>query len=50
MIPDADSVARSGSVSNHWLTKSADDMVNTWMKAVCCASGRAANRRARPAG
>ena len=49
MIPDAEIVARSGSVSNHWLTKSAEPIVSNWMKAVCCASGSAANRRANPA-
>ena len=49
MIPDAASVARSGSVSNHWLTKSAELIVSSWMKVVCWLSGSAAKLRANPA-
>ena len=39
MMPDADMVALSGSVSNHWSRKSAALMVMSWMNAVCWRRG-----------
>ena len=51
MIPDADIVALSGSVSNHWSRKSAALIVMSWTKTACWRSrqlpGSAA--RGRPA-
>ena len=35
MIPDADIVAFSGSVSNHWFRKSDADIVMSWTKTDC---------------
>ena len=49
MIPDADIVALSGSVSNHWSRKSLADIVISWTKTACWRSGSCAKRRARPA-
>ena len=39
MIPDADIVALSGSVSNHWSRKSAADIVISWTNTACWRSG-----------
>ena len=39
MIPDADIVALSGSVSNHWSRKSAALIVMSWTKTACWRSG-----------
>ena len=47
MIPDADIVALSGSVSNHWSRKSLADIVISWTKTACWRSGSWAKRRAR---
>ena len=47
MIPDADIVALSGSVSNHWSRKSLADIVISWTKTACWRSGSCAKRRAR---
>ena len=44
MIPDADIVALSGSVSNHWSRKSLADIVISWTKTACWRSGSCANR------
>jgi hypothetical protein len=49
MIPEADIVAFSGSVSNHWARKSAALIVISWTKTACCFSGRRWNERASPA-
>ena len=49
MIPDADMVAFSGSVSNHWSRKSAAPIVISWMNTACWRSGSLRNARARPA-
>ena len=48
MIPDADIVALSGSVSNHWSRKSAALIVMSPMNAACCRSGRRAKSRPSP--
>ena len=48
MMPDADIVAFSGSVSNHWSRKSAALMVMSWMKAVCWRRGSPEKARSRP--
>ena len=48
MIPDADIVALSGSVSNHWSRKSAADIVISWTNTACWRSGSCWKRRARP--
>ena len=48
MIPEADIVALSGSVSNHWSRKSAALIVMSPMKAACWRSGSFAKSRARP--
>ena len=47
MIPDADIVALSGSVSNHWSRKSLADIVISWTKTACWRSGSCWKRRAR---
>ena len=44
MMPDADIVAISGSVSNHWPRKSAALIVISWTKTACCFSGRPLER------
>ena len=49
MIPDADIVALSGWVSNHWSRKSDALIVISWTKTACCRSGSAWKRLARPA-
>ena len=49
MMPDADIVALSGSVSNHWSRKSAALIVISWMNAVCWRRGSSAKSRSRPA-
>ena len=49
MIPDADIVALSGSVSNHWSRKSAADIVMSWTNTACWRSG-SCWKRARQAG
>ena len=49
MMPDADIVALSGSVSNHWSRKSAALIVMSWTKAVCWRSGSRWKSRSRPA-
>ena len=46
MIPDADIVALSGSVSNHWSRKSLADIVISWTKTACWRSGSCWKRRA----
>ena len=46
MMPEADIVAFSGSVSNHWSRKSAALIVITWMKVSRSRRGSSANRRA----
>ena len=48
MIPDADIVALSGSVSNHWPRKSAALIVMSWTKTACWRSGSCWNARSRP--
>ena len=48
MMPDADIVALSGCVSNHWSRKSAALIVMRPMKADCWRSGNRAKSRARP--
>ena len=48
MIPDADIVAISGSVSNHWRRKSAALIVISWTKTACCFSGSFWKARSRP--
>ena len=48
MIPDADIVAFSGSVSNHWPRKSKADMVMSWTKTACWRSVRRWKLRSRP--
>ena len=55
MIPDADIVALSGSVSNHWSRKSDALIVMSWTKTACwrCgqlleAPGEAGQRQQRP--
>ena len=49
MIPDADIVALSGSVSNHWSRNSDALIVISWTNTACWRCGRAWNARARPA-
>ena len=49
MIPEADIVAMSGSIVNHWRRKSVALIVMSWTKTACCFSGRRWNARARPA-
>ena len=49
MIPDADIVALSGSVSNHWSRKSAALIVMSWTNTACWRSG-SCWKRARQAG
>ena len=49
MMPDADIVALSGSVSNHWSRKSAALIVISWMKASLSRRGRSAKLRPSPA-
>jgi hypothetical protein len=46
MIPEADMVAFSGSVSNHWSRKSAALIVITWMKVSRRRRGSSAKLRA----
>ena len=48
MMPDADMVALSGSVSNHWSRKSAALMVMSWMNAVCWRRGSPEKARSSP--
>ena len=48
MIPDADIVAMSGSVSNHWRRKSVALIVISWTKTACCFSGSFWKVRRRP--
>ena len=48
MMPEADIVALSGSVSNQRSRKSAALIVMSWMKVACSRRGRAAKSRARP--
>ena len=48
MIPDADIVAMSGSVSNHWRRKSVALIVMSWTKTACCFSGSCWNDRRSP--
>src|SRR4030067_1062565 len=47
MIPDADIVALSGSVSNHCSRKSAADIVISWTNTACWRSGSWPKRRGR---
>ena len=49
MIPDADIVALSGSVSNHWSRKSDALIVMSWTKTACWRCGSCWKRRASPA-
>ena len=51
MIPDADIVALSGSVSNHWSRKSTALIVISWTKTACWRCGQLleARGRGRPA-
>ena len=49
MIPDADIVAFSGSVSNHWSRKSDALIVMSWTNTACWRSVSCWNRRASPA-
>ncbi len=49
MIPEADIVALSGFVSNHWSRKSDALIVISWTKTACCRCGSCWKRRARPA-
>ena len=48
MIPDADIVAMSGSVSNHWRRKSVALIVISWTKTACCFSGSCWKARRSP--
>ena len=49
MMPEADIVALSGSVSNHWSRKSAALIVMSWTKTACWRSGSCWKARRRPA-
>ncbi len=49
MIPDADIVAMSGSMVNHWRRKSVALIVMSWTKTCCWSSGSRWNDRASPA-
>ena len=49
MMPLADIVALSGSVSNHWSRKSDALIVMSCTKTCCCSAGRRPKSRARPA-
>ncbi len=48
MIPEADIVAMSGSVSNHWRRKPVALIVISWTKTACCFSGSCWNDRSSP--